>query len=116
MFQQQEQIANLVKEAEKQNKQIQKLSQKTTIISKDIEHEKLQVNLLFDFKTLILTFQRRNAESRLKAFESMVEAMSLEIYDHRKLEKNALAMLAFFKSPNPLLQRSKSHVIQRTRK
>uniref|UniRef100_A0AC34FSD0 Uncharacterized protein n=1 Tax=Panagrolaimus sp. ES5 TaxID=591445 RepID=A0AC34FSD0_9BILA len=98
---QQEQITKLEKEVEKVNKQVQKLNQKTTIVSKDIEHEK---------------HLRRNAESRLKTFEAMVEAMSVEIYDSRKLEKNALAMLAFFKSPNQLLQRSKSHVITRIKK
>uniref|UniRef100_A0A914PFR4 Uncharacterized protein n=1 Tax=Panagrolaimus davidi TaxID=227884 RepID=A0A914PFR4_9BILA len=98
---QQEQITKLESEAVKLNKQVQKLNQKTTIISKDIEHEKLM---------------RRNADSRLKSFEAMVEAMSLEIYDSRKLEKNALAMLAFFKSPNQLLHRSKSHVITRIKK
>ncbi|KAE9552873.1 hypothetical protein FO519_003900, partial [Halicephalobus sp. NKZ332] len=92
----QERVSLLEKESESQNKVIQRLNQKSGILSKDIEQEK---------------DHRKTAELRLKAFEAMVEAMSNEIYDPKKLEKNALAMLAFFKSPNQLLRRSKSHHI-----
>uniref|UniRef100_A0AC34QVB7 Uncharacterized protein n=1 Tax=Panagrolaimus sp. JU765 TaxID=591449 RepID=A0AC34QVB7_9BILA len=90
----QEKLTLLDRESYSQTKTINQLNQKLAVIVKDFEKEKAS---------------RKTAESRLKTFESMVEAMSNEIYDSRKLEKNALAMLAFFKSPNQLLKRFKSH-------